>query len=92
VDGLQAPFGEYVHQLRTIRFWIAEVRLGGHDLHDEIRIGRPPLDNFDAQTLRMLEKSSFESAHSIAQTLSVAHSTVLLHLPGSMEARSFHLH
>jgi hypothetical protein len=34
--------------------------------------GRPPLDDHDAKILGMLSKSPFESARSIAETLSIA--------------------
>jgi hypothetical protein len=75
-----------------VQFWITEVRLGRQDLHDEIRTGRPPLDDLDAKILAILDKSSFESARSIAATLCVAHSTVLLYLHDSIGFRSFHLY
>jgi hypothetical protein len=39
-----------------------------------------------------LDKSSFKSARSIAETLRVAHSMVLLHLHDSIGFISFHLH
>jgi hypothetical protein len=78
-DRLQAQFGEHVYQFRTIRFWIAEIRLGRQDLYDEIRIGRPPLDDLDTKILAILDESPFESAHSISidERLLVAHPTVL---------------
>jgi hypothetical protein len=81
-----------------MQFWIAEVRFGRQDLHDEIRTGTPPLDDLDdlddldAKILAILDKSPFESAYSIAETLCVAHSKVLLHLYDSIGFRSFHLH
>jgi hypothetical protein len=50
------------------------------------------LDDLDAKILAILDKSPFESARSIAETLGIAHSTVLLHLHDSMSFRSFHLH
>jgi hypothetical protein len=58
-DRLQAQFDEHAHQLRTIRFWIAEVRIGRQDLHDEIRTRKLLLDNFDAIILSILDKSPF---------------------------------
>jgi hypothetical protein len=39
-----------------------------------------------------VNKSPFESARSIAETLRVAHSTAVLHLHDSIGFRSFHLH
>jgi hypothetical protein len=46
---LQAQFDDHAYALRTIRFWIAEARLGRQDLHDEIRTGRRGLDDLDAK-------------------------------------------
>jgi hypothetical protein len=40
----------------------------------------------------MLDKSPFESAHSIVETLRVAHSTVVVYLCDSVGFRSLHLH
>jgi hypothetical protein len=84
---LQAQFGEHANKFRTIQFWIAEVRLDHQDLHDEIHTGRPPLGDLDIKILAILDKSPFESARSIAKTLRVAHSIVLLHLYTSIGFR-----
>jgi hypothetical protein len=92
VDKLQAQFGEHAYKFRMIQFWITEVRLDRQDFHDEIRTGRALFNDFDAKNLAILNKSLFESARSIAETLRVAHSTVLLHLHNSIGFRSFHLH
>jgi hypothetical protein len=43
----QAQFAEHTCQIRTVQFWITEIRIGRQDLHDEIRTGRPPLDCLD---------------------------------------------
>jgi hypothetical protein len=77
-DRLQAQVGEHAYKLRTIQFWIIEARLGRQDLHDEIRTGRPPLDDLDAKILAMLDNSPFESAHSITETLHIAHCALLI--------------
>jgi hypothetical protein len=89
---LQAQFGKHACAFQTARFWIIEVQLGRQDLHDEIRTGRPPLDDLDAKIVDILDKSPFESARSIGETPDVAHSIVLLHLHDSIDFRSFHLH
>jgi hypothetical protein len=71
-----------------------KVQLGRQDLHDEIRTGKPPLDDLDAKILVILDKYPFELARSIAETLRVTHSTVLLylHLHDSIDFRSFDLY
>jgi hypothetical protein len=42
--------------------------------------------------LAILNKSAFESAHSISESLRVSHGTVLNHLHLSIDFKSFHLH
>jgi hypothetical protein len=93
-DIFQAQFDEHAYQFRTIRFWIAETRLGRQDLHDKICTGRSLLDDLNAKILVILDKSlfEFESSHSIAERLLIANSTVLRHLHDSICFKSFHLH
>jgi hypothetical protein len=91
-DRLQTQFAEHTDQLRTIRFWIVEARLGRQDLHNAIRTGKPPLDDLDAKILATLDKSQFESTHSISDRLLIAHLTVLQHLYHSIGFKLFHLH
>jgi hypothetical protein len=59
---------------------MTEIWVGRQDLHNDIHNGRLPLDDLDVKILAILDKSPFESARSIAETLSIAHSIVLLHL------------
>jgi hypothetical protein len=91
VDRLQEQFAEHFYQLWTVRFWIVEIWRGRQDLHDEIHSGRPPLDDLDGKLLAILEKSPFESSHSIAERLLVAKSTMLRYLHEFIEFKSFHL-
>jgi hypothetical protein len=50
------------------------------------------LDNLDAKILATSDKSPFESARSIIDTLRVVYSTLLLHLHNSIGFGSFHLY
>jgi hypothetical protein len=91
-DRRQAQFGEHISQLRTVQFWIPEVWIGRQDLHDEIRGGRLPPDDLNAKILAILSLFHFKWAHSIAETLRIVHSIVLLHLQDFNCFPSFHLH
>jgi hypothetical protein len=91
-DKLQTQFIENIYQLQTIRFWITDARIGRQDLHDEIRTGRPPLDDLDAKILTILNKYPFESARLISETLCIVYSTILLHSHDSIGFKSFHLY
>jgi hypothetical protein len=88
---LQAQFDEHLYKLPTVRFWIAEVHFGRQDLHDEIRTGRPTLDDLDAKILAILDKSPFESACSISERLRIGHAIALEHLHVSIGFKSFNL-
>jgi hypothetical protein len=66
--------------------------VGLKDLHDEIRPGRPPLDDLDAKILATFDKSLFESAYSIAEKLIIAYQAVVVHLHGSIGFESFYWH
>jgi hypothetical protein len=90
-DTLWEQFAEYCYQPRTVRFWIAEIGRCRQDLHDEIRSGRPPLEDLDSKIMEILEKSPFESSHSIGERLIVGQSTVFRHLHESIGFKSFHL-
>jgi hypothetical protein len=74
---LQAQFAQDVYALRTVEFWIGEVCLGHQELHDENRMGITPLDDFDAKIRAILNKSFFESARSIAETVRIGLAKVL---------------
>jgi hypothetical protein len=56
---------------------ISEIRRGRQDLHDENRIGKLPIDDLDAKILAILDKSSFESAKLIIETVCVGLTTIL---------------
>jgi hypothetical protein len=77
VTWLQAQFGKYSCQFRTVQFWISEIRRGRQGLYDEIRNGRSPLDDLDSKILAILDKSPFESSRSICERLVVVQSAVL---------------
>jgi hypothetical protein len=89
---LQAQFAQDACALRTVWFWIDEVLCDRQDLHDENCIGRSSLDDFDAKILDILDKSPFESARSISDTICVGLAIVLRWLHDSIGFRSFHLH
>jgi hypothetical protein len=67
------------------------VWFGRQDLHDEIRTGKPSLDDLDAKFLAILDKSTFESTCFISERLRVGAATVVEHLPVSIGFELFHL-
>jgi hypothetical protein len=73
---LQAQLAEHAYQIRTIQFLITEIRRGRQELHDEIRSGKPLLDDLDGKLLVIFDKSPFESTRSTstAERTLVAHS------------------
>jgi hypothetical protein len=58
---LQTQFAEHAYKLRTVRFWIGEVRFGRQDLYDEIRTGRRPLDDVDTKILAIFKTNLLSS-------------------------------
>jgi hypothetical protein len=89
---LQAQFAEHIYQLQMIQFGITEILLGRQDAHDEIHTGRSPLDDLDTKILAILDKFPFESTHSTAERLLIAHSIMLRHLHDFIGFKLFHLH
>jgi hypothetical protein len=89
---LQEQFFEHAYPLRTVQFWITEIWRGRQDLHDEMRSGTGPLDDLDGKNWAILDKSPFESAHSMAERLLVAYSIVLQYLHESIWFKLLHLH
>jgi hypothetical protein len=89
---LQTLLTQDAYALRTVQFWIGEVCCGRKYLHDENYVRRPPLDDLDMNILAILDKSPFESARSIVETLGVGLIKVLRRLHDSIGFKSFHLH
>jgi hypothetical protein len=69
---LQAQFDEHAYVLQTVGLSVVEVWLGRQDFHDEILIGRPPLDDLDVKILTIFDKYPFELACSRSETLGIA--------------------
>jgi hypothetical protein len=80
---------DHGHNLVNMRINFKQFNSG---LQNESRTRRSPLDDLDANILDILAKYPLESARSIAETLRVAHSTMLLHLHDYVNFRPFHLH
>jgi transposase len=90
-EKLSAQFNENAYSLRTVQFWVGELRRGGQDLHDAPRSGRPPDEHLATRILELLRENACESARSLADTLQVSHSTVLKHLLEDLHDNSFYL-
>jgi DNA-binding CsgD family transcriptional regulator len=80
VERLEAQFHEDAYSLRSVQFWIGEIKGGREDLYDAQRSGRRPIESLTAQIKVLFNENCFVSAQSIAETLQMSHSTVLKHL------------
>jgi DNA-binding transcriptional MerR regulator len=75
-ERLQAVDGDTASALPSVHLWIKEFRFGRDDIVDQTRPGRPPIDNLDADMLRVLQHSSFATVRSIPEEMGVSHETV----------------
>jgi hypothetical protein len=76
----QAHLEDKGHALRTVRFWMGEIRRCREDLRDEHHSRRPLFDYIDTRILHILGKSPFGSARPIGQTLNTSPCAVPHHL------------
>jgi hypothetical protein len=88
---LEAQFGDATYSQRKVRRWCQCVRQERKDLHDEVRSGRPPIDFLVIRILALLDEKPFHSAYSVAEALSVSHSTILSRLWESLGMTNFPL-
>jgi FtsZ-binding cell division protein ZapB len=47
-ERLEAQFHEHAYSLRSVQFWIEEIKRGREDLHDAQRSGRRPIESLTA--------------------------------------------
>jgi hypothetical protein len=57
----EAQFGEDTYGPRRVRQWCQYVWQGREDLHDEVRLGRPPIEFLDIRILALLDQEHFHS-------------------------------
>jgi hypothetical protein len=58
-ERLQAVYGDAVYALPSVYFWVKEFNCGREDIVDQLRPGRPPTDNLDADILCARQHSPF---------------------------------
>jgi hypothetical protein len=68
--------GEQAYAKKAVEYWIHPAKLGGSDMEDEAKHGRPPLDDVDVRILACLSHQPFSSIRSIAQALGLVAETV----------------
>jgi FtsZ-binding cell division protein ZapB len=62
VEKLETQFHEYVYSLRSVQFWIGEIKRGRENLHDAQRSGRRPFENLRTQIKVLLNENCFVPA------------------------------
>jgi hypothetical protein len=91
VENFESQFHEDAYSLRSVQFWIGEIKRGREDLHDAQGSGRRLIESLTPQIKVLFNENCFVSARSIAETLQVSHSTALEHLHEDHGFQSFHL-
>jgi hypothetical protein len=76
----QTQFTDDTYNIRSSRSRYQFIRQGREDLHDDPRLGRPPIDFIDSKILSALERKPFHSANSLAEIMGTFYSTIIRHL------------
>jgi hypothetical protein len=76
---------------QTFQRWCQYIQHEHEFLGNEHRSDRPPIHFLDIHILTCPEKEPFHSAYSLAEILSVSHTTILNHLRDALGMKHFHL-
>jgi hypothetical protein len=86
---LAAQYGLETYSFRSVQHWRPLFGYGHQNSHDDPRSGRPQIEHLDAKIIACLERESFSSAYSLAETLDVSPATVLGSLHNSLGIKIF---
>jgi histone-lysine N-methyltransferase SETMAR len=91
VDLLTENYGTDAYCLRSVYFWIQQLRLGREDLHNIPSPGREPDELIPQAILDVINEDPYASATNIADTLRIALSTVCRYLKDVLGMKYRHM-
>jgi hypothetical protein len=77
-------FGDDVYTLASVHHEIHEFKIGGVSIGDDLRPGRPPLDDIDGAILKQLLETPFSSLWTLSENLHIPRITVWEHITKSL--------
>jgi hypothetical protein len=90
VAELASADGEQACAKKPVEYWVDQVKLGRTVMENEVKPGRPPLEDIDERILACLSHEPFFTVRSIAQVLGVAPVTVHRSLIMSLDMKPRH--
>jgi hypothetical protein len=87
---LPEVFREEAYTLPRVKYWIHQLKTGRTIKTDNMRSGRPSINQIDALILKQLTETLFASARSLSKDLEIAKTRVWRRLIESLQFKSRH--
>jgi transcriptional antiterminator len=87
---LTEVFGEETYALPRVKYWINQLKTSRTIMIDDVRPGRPSIEQIDALILKQLSETPFASIRSLSKDLEIPKTTVRRRLTESLQFKSRH--